>query len=144
MKQMDNSGFSLIEVIVVIGITAVIFGVLSTANYFRGRNEEQELAAIQTNVNEAIIGYYGILGMYPNTVSGITMNADEVELKTEQVSGIADELRRYSGFSFIPGEVLQRYKFYLYYPNAYVFRVRCERRSLGSGLEIIGTSAPTP
>lgn len=129
MRRNKNSGFTMLEVLVVVAITAILLGIFSSANELLRQNKERELAAIQTNVNDAVIGYYGILGIYPIGSSGVAVNAMEVFLTEDQVNVIADELQKYSGFTFIPSVVLERYDFYLYYPNKYVFKIRCEPKA---------------
>lgn len=116
----------MMEMLVVVAITATLLGIFSSANELLKQNQRQELQAIQTNVNDAVIGYYGILGVYPIGSSGVVFSEDYVALSEDQVSVIAGELQKYSGFAFIPSVVLERYKFYLYYPNPYVFKIRCE------------------
>lgn len=124
-----QSGFTLMEVIVVISITIVIATFSIYAIFYLKSNSSYEREVAERAINDAIVGYYSVLGVYPNnTISEVVPKAEERKMTSEQVTYVVEELKKYSGYVYVPNELLTRYDFYLYYPNNYVFKIRTEEK----------------
>lgn len=124
-----KSGFTLMELIFTLAIT-LLFAVLSfSALYHLKSNMSYEHDVAERTINDAVVGYYSVLGTYPSdSTAGVEVKADEWKLTPEQITYIVGELRKYSGFVYVPTELLTQYDFYLYYPNDYVFKIRTEAK----------------
>lgn len=128
-KSIQKNGFTMMEVLVVLVIMSILLSVSIAATAYLKSSRENEKAVLEVGVNDAIIGYYSVVGKYPDVSSlGLGMSTSAVSLTSDQAFELSRDLQRYSGYAYLPDEILNNYQFLLYYPNEYVFKIYVESR----------------
>lgn len=93
MKRMGAGGFTIVESMIVLGVTAILF--ISMATLVSGRQNHTRFQAavvdlvseIQTQINQVSTGYYPSLNDFSCTVSGDTIRIEELDAQLGTNSG---------------------------------------------------------
>jgi general secretion pathway protein G len=78
LKRKDNRGFTLLEILIVLGILGTIMAmVMSRINDSRNRAKVKQASLEMNSWNEAINMYYNDCGIYPASLESLTQESSE-------------------------------------------------------------------
>lgn len=119
------------ETVVVLALFLVIAGTAVSSMQYMAVTKTYEKRVIQYAVEDALSGYYGMMGRYPEVKGtdghGLGVGTKKYSLSQNQVESVIYELNKYVGYTFGSRAdiniMMRRYEFLLSYPDKYTFKI---------------------
>lgn len=122
-----KKGFTLMETVIVLALFAVLTGILISSTQYMTVSKKYEKKVVQYVVEDALVGYYGMMGAYPIDSSRAGSLHDYV-LTEAEVKNILKDLNMYVGYSLGQENdiriLMRRYDFVVSFPSEYILRVK--------------------
>lgn len=123
-----RKGFTLLETVVVLSLMAMLAGISFTSSlqYFHA-SRRYEKKVVQYAVEDALVGYYGMMGRYPID-EGKAGHIYNYTLTEPEIRSIIKDLNMYVGYTFGQDSdittMMKKYNFILNYPDKYTLKVK--------------------
>lgn len=126
-----KKGFTLIETVIVLALFLVIAGTAVSSMRYVTVSKTYEKKVIQLAVEDALVGYYGMMGEYPEVKGpdgrNLAVGTKKYTLSPVQIGAVINELNQYVGYTFGSKAdiftLMRRYQFLLSYPDKYTFKI---------------------
>lgn len=119
------------ETVIVLTLFLIIAGTAVSSIQYMATTKTYEKRVIQFAAEDALTGYYGMLGRYPE-VKGtdgrvLGVGTKKYSLNETQVASVIYELDKYVGYTFGSRTdlliMMRRYRFLFSYPDKYTFKI---------------------
>lgn len=121
-----KNGFTLMETVIVLALFIMITGVSISSVQYAAESKKYEKKVVQYAVEDALVGYYGMMGKYPVDESRVGIH--DYVLTPPEIETVISALNMYVGYSFGQQSdiltLMKRYNFILSYPDKYTLKIK--------------------